>query len=123
MKVQYKKFGLVVGGIFIFIAFWPMVRGRDYRLWALIPGVLLFVMGAVYPPLLKQPYKLWMALAHVLGWINTRIILGLVYFVIMTPLALILKLMGKDSLQLKLENKKQTYRESLTSSQSMERQF
>ena len=74
---ELRNFGLIVGGVFSVIGLWPMVwRGEPVRLWALIIGGLLIGMGSVVPTWLAPINRGWMWIGHVLGWINTRIILG-----------------------------------------------
>ena len=86
---QLRSFGLMVGGIFGAIALWPLVvRGEDIRLWALLLAVCLIVPAAVFPLSLAWPYKGWMLIGLVLAWINTRIILGVVFYLVVTPIGL-----------------------------------
>ena len=68
------------------------------------------MIGAVAPHFLKFPYKLWMRIGHVLGWINSRIILGLVFIIILQPIALIMRAKGYDPLRKKKGNMS-SYRE------------
>jgi len=98
-RKDLRSFGLLVGGIFAVIGFWPLVwRGEDYRTWALALAALLIAPALVYPSSLKPVHKLWMKLGHVLGWINTRILLGAVFFLVVTPIGMIRRLLGKDSM-------------------------
>ena len=108
---QYRSFGLVVGGIFAVIGLWPLIRhGESIRLWALIPGSLLVVMGHLLPGYLGPIYKAWMAIGHVLGWINTRIILGVIYYALFTPLGLAMRVWRKDSMRRQYDETTNTYR-------------
>lgn len=108
---ELRSFGLTVGVVFVVIAFWPVVwRGEALRVWALIPGVLLAVMGVSWPKILAPVFKMWMKVGHVLGWINTRIILGAVFFVIITPMGLIMRLFGWDSMSKTIVPSQDTYR-------------
>ncbi len=108
---ELRSFGLTVGVVFVVIAFWPVVwRGEALRVWALIPGVLLAVMGVSWPKILAPVFKVWMKVGHVLGWINTRIILGAVFFVIITPMGLIMRLFGWDSMSKTIVPSQDTYR-------------
>ena len=76
-RKDLRSFGLLVGGVFAVIGFWPLIRrGEDYRTWALALAVLLIAPALVFPVALKPIHKVWMKLGHVLGWINTRILLG-----------------------------------------------
>lgn len=108
---QLRSFGLLVGGVFSIIALWPLViRQEDIRVWAiLVAGVL--ILGALVAPVFLRPLFVgWMKVGHVLGFINTRIILSIGFFLVFTPIGLIRKMMGKDSLHRKLEPNQSTYR-------------
>lgn len=108
---QLRSFGLLVGGVFTLIALWPLIiRQEPLHMWALIIGSLL-ILGALITPLWLRPLFLgWMKVGHVLGFINTRIILAIGYFLVFTPIGLIRRMMGKDSLHRKLEPSQSTYR-------------
>jgi hypothetical protein len=94
---QLRSFGLTVGGVFASIGLWPVViHGTGCRWWAIVVAGLLISPSLVSPTSLLWPYKNWMALGHVLGWINTRIILGLVFFGIVTPMGILRRWLGKD---------------------------
>jgi uncharacterized membrane protein HdeD (DUF308 family) len=106
-----RQFGLLVGGVFAVIGLWPLVfRGESLRLWAMILGSLLIVLGAVAPQSLKQVHRGWMKVGHVLGTINTRIILGIIYYLLITPMGLVMRLMGKDPMHRVLTQGTDTYR-------------
>jgi hypothetical protein len=94
---QLRSFGLTVGGIFAVIGLWPVIlRSDDPRWWALVLTGLLVFPAAVFPKSLTWIYKGWMALGHVLGWVNTRIILGLIFYGLVTPIGFIRRWLGKD---------------------------
>ena len=77
---QLRSFGLILGGIFGVIAAWPLIfHGAQARSWASVAAAVLILPALVYPRGLYWIHKGWMALGHVMGWINTRIILGLVF--------------------------------------------
>jgi hypothetical protein len=98
---RLRSFGLTVGGVFLAIGLWPVLwSGTGPRLWALAIGSLLALFGGVLPGTLKPVYRAWMAIGHVLGWVNTRIILGVFFFGILTPVAFIARLMGKQFMAL-----------------------
>ena len=106
-----RQFGLMIGGIFLLIGLWPFVwRQEAVRIWAVVPGSLLAVTGLVVPGLLKQVYQGWMVVGHVLGWVNTRIILGVLFYGIVTPMGLVMKLTGRDPMRRGFEPEAQTYR-------------
>ena len=106
-----RQFGLLVGGVFAVIGLWPVVfRSESPRLWATTLGILLIVLGAIAPQSLKQAHKGWMKVGHVLGSINTKIILGIIYYLLITPMGLVMRLMGKDPMHRALAQDTDTYR-------------
>lgn len=108
---ELRQFGLLVGGVFAVIGLWPVVfRGESLRLWATILGGLLIVLGGIVPQSLKQVHQGWMKIGHVLGSINTKIILGIVYFLLITPMGLVMRLMGKDSMHRAFAQDTDSYR-------------
>jgi hypothetical protein len=110
-KKELRNFGLIVGGIFVLIGVWPVIfRGGSPRVWALAAGSLLILSGLVYPRSLTQVHRAWMAAGHVLGWVNTRIILGIFFYLILTPFGLAMRLFGKDFMRLKPAPNADTYR-------------
>src|SRR5215813_1281631 len=108
---QLRSFGLTVGGMFAVIGFWPLfLRGENLRLWALILAGLLIFPALVFPRSLSWIYKQWMALGHIMGWINTRIILGVVFYVIVTPIGIVRRWLGKDPMGRQLRPDLDSYR-------------
>lgn len=106
-----RQFGFLVGGVFAVIGLWPaLFRSESPRLWAMILGSLLIVLGAVVPQSLKQVHKGWMKVGHVLGSINTKIILGIIYYLLITPMGLVMRLVGKDPMHRALGQGMDTYR-------------
>lgn len=108
---RLRSFGLLVGGVFAVIGVWPLVIHRaEPRWWALILAVVLVLPGLIYPRSLYWPHKGWMTVGHVLGWVNTRIILGIVFFGIVTPIGIIRRMLGKDSMGRRTRPELDTYR-------------
>jgi hypothetical protein len=111
IRKQLRSFGFTVGGIFALIGFWPLVfRGEDPRWWALVLTGCLLIPAVVFPKGLFWPYNGWMAVGHVLGWINARIILGLVFYVVVTPIGVLRRWLGKDPMGRQLEPDADSYR-------------
>lgn len=109
---QLRSFGLLVGGIFLSISLWPLVfRSDPLRLWAAGLAGGLITPALVFPYLLSPVYRVWMKIGMVLGWINTRIILGLIFYSVFTPLGLFRRLVLKrDALQRHFDPEAETYR-------------
>ncbi len=99
-KKELRKFGLLVGAIFVAWAGLSVWRrgGHPSAYVAGGGGSVLLLLGALAPRLLAPIYVAWMRLAGVLGWINTRILLGVMFFVVVTPIALLGRLFGHDPL-------------------------
>ena len=112
-KRQLREFGLLIGFVFPILIGWlvPSLLGHQFRTWTLWIGVPGLLIGLTAPRLLFYPYKCWMSLGHILGWINSHIILGLVFIFVLQPIAYIMRLTGYDPLRTKRKGEK-TYREN-----------
>jgi hypothetical protein len=111
-KQELRKFGLIFAGMFIlfFALLLPWIWDKPSPMWAWIVAGVFAAAGLLVPMWLALVYRLWMKIGQVLGWINTRIILGLVFFVIFAPVALLLKILGKDALRQRLDASASSYR-------------
>tara|TARA_B100002051_G_C16684947_1_gene612049 strand:+ start:219 stop:611 length:393 start_codon:yes stop_codon:yes gene_type:complete len=104
-----KSFGLVFFVIFIIVALWPLLNDGNIRIWSIIVSIIFLILGLLNSKILTPFNKLWMRLGALLGIIVSPIVMGVVYFGIITPIGLIMKLFGKDVLNLKLDKNKKTY--------------
>ena len=110
-RKELRHFGLLVGAVFTVIGLWPLVfRGESLRLWAVGIGGLLIVFGGILPQLLAPIHKGWMWVGHIMGWINTRILLSIVFYALVTPIGLVFRLMGKDTMRQAFAESSTTYR-------------
>ena len=97
-----RSFGLSVGGACLALAaLWAWRRTPTLPLIFSLIGAVLVILGLLAPTLLRVPNRLWWRLAHVLGWINSRILMTVIFFLILTPVGVIRRLGGADSLRLK----------------------
>ena len=112
---QLRDFGFLIGFFMPIIFGWllPALRGHDFQIWTLFIGIPAIALGILKPILLFYPYKLWMKIGYVLGWINSRIILGMVFLIILVPIAIIMRILGHDPLRTKKVEKK-SYKEEKT---------
>ena len=109
-----REFGVLMGiGIPFFIG-WiiPALWGHSFRPWTLLIGICCLIIGIFAPRLIFYPYRVWMKLGYVLGWINSRIILGIIFLIVLLPIAFIMKLFKYDPLRLKKSDQK-SYRENI----------
>ena len=108
---QLRSFGLIVGGIFAVIGVWPLViHSAEPRWWAVILAAVLVLPGLIYPRSLYWPHKGWMIVGHALGWVNTRIILGVVFYAVVTPIGIVRRWLGKDPMGRRTRPELDTYR-------------
>ena len=78
---QLRSFGLIVGGIFLILGVAPLLRHRQsWHPWLMLIATLLILPAIVWPRLLDQPYRAWTLLGHALGWVNSRVVLGFLFF-------------------------------------------
>ena len=110
-RTQLRHFGLVVGGILGVIGLWPAIgRGQNPRSGMVGLAVVLIIPAIVAPWALAPAHRAWTALGNALGWINTRLILGLIFFGVVTPTGLVLRLAGRDPMRRAFDPDAVTYR-------------
>ena len=102
-KKTLKKFGFLICFTFPFLIGWflPLLGGHPFRVWTLFISMPAGILGILRPGLLLYPYIAWIKLGHILGWVNSRIILGLVFLIVLQPIALIMRIIGYDPLRTK----------------------
>ena len=103
-----RSFGIVFFIVFILIALYPLLNGQEIRLWALIISAVFLILGLLKSKLLTPLNKLWFRFGIFLGKIISPIIMGFIFFLVVTPIGLIMRLLGKDVLNLKY-NKERSY--------------
>ncbi len=126
-KKDYRSFGIIVGAIFLLIfgLALPYWKTKSINQYFSIGGLLLISIAVLLPILLKYPYLAWMKIGEILGFINTRIILSIIFFILFTPFGLIRRIIGKDTLGVKLHPDQESYRKLSTQTdiKHMERPF
>lgn len=108
-KNSLRKYGLIMALAFMIISSIFYVKHGAYLKPTIIISLLFFVCALTAPQLLKNPYAVWMRFTYVLAWVNTRIILTLIFFLVFTPIGFIIRLLGKDLLDLKIKENVPTY--------------
>ena len=109
-KKQLRSFGLLVGGIFLLIGIGPLITGKELRPWAVVLGAALLVLGLLLPQSLSAVHRVWMKIGHVLGWINTRIILSIVFYGLFAPIGFFMRLRGRDPMRRRYDSSAESYR-------------
>lgn len=107
---QLRSFGLIVAGGFFVVGLLPVLRGHDPRPWALLVAGAFLIPALAVPAQLRYPYKIWMFIGHCLGWVNTRIILTALFYIVFTPVSVVMRLMKRDTMNRSFEPELETYR-------------
>lgn len=108
---QIRTFAFPLGGIFALIAFWPWIwYGSGIRHWALLVSGVLLIPGVLFPRMLTPAYRTWMVFAEKLAWFNTRVLLGFIFYGILTPMGLVRRLFGKPSFSCEFDKQASSYR-------------
>lgn len=107
-----RNFGFMLGSAvaLVFGLLLPWLWSSRWPVWPWIVGALLVAAGAAIPQVLRPIYGPWMRFATILGHINNRIILGVVFFLIISPIGLVRRMLGKDSLRLRFDPQADSYR-------------
>jgi membrane-associated phospholipid phosphatase len=126
-KKDLRKFGLTVGGVLLLIAALLLYFEKPSAPYFGVIGGILFLAGLLFPQILKPLNKIWMGLAIVLGFFMSRLILTILFYLVLTPIAFIAKIVGKKFLILKYDKSANTYWEKRMHIQKItvdyERQF
>jgi predicted membrane metal-binding protein len=104
-----RSFGLVFAAVFAIIALLPLKDGVEPRLWAAAVAVAFLLVSLAYPKALKPLNKLWFLIGMALHHVVTPLVMGLMFFVTVTPIALIMRALGKDPLRLKRDDAAASY--------------
>ena len=91
-----KSFGIVFFVVFFIISLWPLLNSNEIRIWALILSIIFLILGLINSKALTPLNKLWFKFGIFLGNIISPIVMGIIYFVVVTPIAFILKVFQKD---------------------------
>ena len=103
-----RNFGIVFFIVFLLIALYPLLKGNDLRIWSLVISFIFLALGLLNSKILTPLNRLWFKFGLLLGRFISPIIMGIIFFVVVTPIGIIMRLLKKDLLNLKY-NKKETY--------------
>ena len=104
-----RSFGLVFFIVFLLIASYPVIYNGEVRTWSLLISLIFLVLGLFNSKILSPLNKLWFKFGILLGKIISPLVMGMIFFFVVTPIGLIMRLMGKDVLNLKYNNKNKSY--------------
>ena len=122
-KSSEKSFGIVFSVVFLIISLWPVLDGSQIRLPWLIVSAILLILSFLKPVLLKPFNLLWMKLGNLLGKVVPPIVMFAIFFVIVTPIGIVLKIFKKDLLGLNFSDHKSYWLKRKTNITTMDKQF
>ena len=111
-RAELRKFGLISGTIVavLFGVMLPWLVGYQWPIWPWIVTGILWVWALAMPGTLFLVYKPWLKFGHIAGWINTRIILGLMFYLVFFPAGILMRVFGNDPMARKLDSSVKSYR-------------
>ena len=118
-----RSFGIVFFIVFLLIALYPLLKDDYVRIWSLIISIIFLILGVLNSKLLNPLNKIWFKFGLFLGKIISPIIMGVIFFLVVTPIGFLMKLLGKDLINLKFNNKKTYWIEKSGPKSKMKNQF
>ena len=118
-----KNFGIVFSIVFLIIALFPLINNESLRIWYLIISAVFLFLGLINSKILTPLNNIWFKFGLILGRIVSPVIMGVVFFLVVTPTAFIMRLVGKDLLNLKFNKHKSYWIEKNGPKSNMKNQF
>ena len=118
-----KSFGIVFFVVFLIVSFYPMINDNDVRYWSLILSIIFLILGLLNSNILTPFNKLWFKFGIFLGKIVSPLIMGIIFFGVVTPIGLLMKILKKDILYLKFNDNKSYWIEKSKLKSKMKNQF
>ena len=111
-SAELRNFALIMAGMvaLFFGALVPWLWSLRFPAWPWYVAIALVAWGLLAPLSLRFPYRLWMRLGHALGWVNTRLLLGIIFYLMITPMGLVMRLFGWDPMRRRLDAAAKTYK-------------
>ena len=104
-----RNFGLVFFIIFLIVSLWPLTYEGPIRIWTVIISLVFLILGLMNSKMLTPLNLLWFKFGIILGTIVAPIVMGVVFFLVVTPISFVMNIMGKDLLKTRYDKKKESY--------------
>ena len=118
-----KSFGIVFFIVFLLLGFYPLLNDENVRVWSLVIALIFLTLGLLNSKLLLPLNKIWFKFGILLGKIVSPLIMGIIFFLVVTPIGLFMRILGKDLLNLKFNTKKSYWIEKDGLKSKMKKQF
>ena len=118
-----RSFGIVFFVVFLLVSLYPLINGENVRFWSLAISFIFLVLGILNSNLLSPLNKIWFKFGILLGRIISPIVMCIIFFLVVTPIAFIMRLLGKDLLNLKYSDNQSYWIEKTNPKSKMKNQF
>tara|TARA_Y100000992_G_C20958874_1_gene347196 strand:+ start:31 stop:411 length:381 start_codon:yes stop_codon:yes gene_type:complete len=104
-----RSFGIVFFIVFLLVGLWPLLNNNEIRIWALIISLIFLILGLIKSKILVPLNNAWIKFGELLGRIIAPIVMAIVYFIVLTPMSFLVRILGKDLLKIKFSNQLKSY--------------
>ncbi len=118
-----RSFGIVFFVVFLLIALYPLINNSEIRIWSLLVSIIFLILGLLNSKILTPFNKFWFKFGILLGKIISPLVMGIIFFLVVTPIGLIMRFLGKDVLNLKYNKNKSYWIEKNGPKSKMKNQF
>ena len=118
-----RSFGIVFFLVFLLISTYPLINGNEIRLWSLVISIIFLLLGLINSKILNPFNKLWFKFGIFLGKIVSPLVMGIIFFLVVTPIGLLMRLLNKDLLKLKYNSNSSYWIEKTEPKSKMKNQF
>ena len=118
-----KSFGIVFFVVFLIIGLFPLINDQEIKIWSILTSLIFLILGLINSKILTPLNKIWFKFGILLGKIVSPIVMGLIFFLVVTPIALIMKILKKDLLNLKFNSENSYWIKKNESNSKMKNQF
>ena len=123
LKSSNKSFGILFFIVFFIYGLWPILNSNEIRLWSLLIGIIFLILGLLNSKILSPLNHYWVKFGELLGKVISPLVMALIYFLVITPIAIIVRLFGKDLLKTKFNKTSSYWMKRLKNIGSMKKQF
>ena len=118
-----RSFGLVFFVVFLLIAFYPLINQGEIRIWSVLISLLFLILGIINSKILTPLNKVWFKFGIFLGKLISPVVMGIIFFLVVTPIAFLMRMLNKDLLNLKFNKKSSYWIEKTDPKSTMKNQF
>ena len=118
-----RSFGLVFFIVFLLIAFYPLINQGEIRIWSVLISLLFLILGIINSKILTPLNKVWFKFGIFLGKLISPVVMGIIFFLVVTPIAFLMRMLNKDLLNLKFNKKSSYWIEKTDPKSTMKNQF